>query len=297
MKVGLQISSFTWPGGKDAIGPTLGRVARDADEAGFDSIWVMDHFFQIRSVGRAEEPMLEGWTALGWMAAHSSRARLGLMVGGVHYRLPGLWVKAATTLDVLSGGRAWLGIGAAWNQEESNGLGFPFPPLAERFDMLEDTLRIAHDLWQGERGTEAAFEGKRYRATRLLNSPQAITRPHPPIMIGGGGEQKTLRLVARYADACNVFGGPETIHHKYEVLREHCEAIGRDPDEIERSTLQSVGLAIDGGRGESPQQVIDRFGELADAGCQHVIFGVRDVWDPRTLEALRRDVLPEVSKL
>ena len=201
MKTGLQISSFTWPGGTDAIGPTLGRIVHDADEAGFDSIWVMDHFFQIRSVGRAEEPMLEGMTALGFMAAHSSRARIGLMVGGVHYRQAPLWVKATTTLDVLSGGRAWLGIGAAWNQQESNGLGFPFPPLGERFEMLEDTLRYAHDMWSGERGTEAAFEGRHVSAVHLLNSPQSISRPRPPIMIGGGGEQKTLRLVAQYADA------------------------------------------------------------------------------------------------
>ncbi len=297
MKTGLQISSFTWPGGTEAIGPTLGRIAHDADEAGFDSLWVMDHFFQIRSVGRPEEPMLEGWTALGFMAAQTKRARLGLMVGGVHYRQPGLWIKAATTLDVLSGGRAWLGIGAAWNQDESNALGFPFPPLGERFEMLEDTLRMAHGMWQGERGSEEALAGTRLRAGRLLNSPQSISRPRPPIMIGGGGELKTLRLAARYADATNVFGGPETIHHKYEVLRRHCEAIGRDPDEIERSTLQSVRIAVDGGGGESAQQVIDRFGELADAGCQHVIFGVHDVWDPRTIEALRRDVLPEVARL
>jgi F420-dependent oxidoreductase-like protein len=297
MKAGLQISSFTWPGATEAIGPTLARVVRDADDAGFDSIWVMDHFLQIRGVGRPEEPMLEGWTALGFMAAHSTRARLGLMVGGVHYRLPGLWAKAATTLDVLSGGRAWLGIGAAWNEEESNALGFPFPPLGERFEMLEETLRIAHGMWQGERGSEAAFEGRHVRAGRLLNSPQALSRPHPPIMIGGGGERKTLRLVAQYADACNVFGGPAALHHKYEVLREHCAAIGRDPDEIERSTLQGVRMALDGGPGDSGQQVVDRFGELSDAGAQHVIFSARDVWDPRVIETLGRDVLPGLRSL
>src|SRR5467141_4017501 len=177
MKIGLQIPSYTWPGGAAAIGPTLGRVVRAADDAGFDSIWVMDHFFQIRSVGAATEPMLEGYTTLGFLAANTSRARLGLMVGGVHYRLPGLWIKAATTLDVLSGGRAWLGIGAAWNQEESEALGFPFPPLGERFEMLEETLQIAHQMWQGERGTEAEFRGRLFHATRLLNSPQSISRP------------------------------------------------------------------------------------------------------------------------
>jgi F420-dependent oxidoreductase-like protein len=272
-------------------------VAHNADVAGFDSLWVMDHFFQIRAVGRPEEPMLEGWTALGFMAAHTARVRLGLMVGGVHYRQPGLWAKAATTLDVLSGGRALLGIGAAWNEEESNGLGFPFPPLAERFEMLEETLRLVHEMWQGEQGSGAAFETAHVHATRLLNSPQAITKPHPPIMIGGGGEKKTLRLVAQYADACNVFGSPEAIHHKYEVLREHCEAVGRNPDEIERSTLQSVKLAFGGQTGESPAQVVDRFGELADAGAQHVIFGARDITDPHLMELLATKVLPELRKL
>jgi F420-dependent oxidoreductase-like protein len=297
MKTGLQLSSFTWPDGPNAIGPTLARTVRGADDAGFDSIWVMDHFFQIRAVGSAEEPMLEGWTALGFMAAHTTRARLGLMVGGVHYRLPGLWVKAATTLDVLSGGRAWLGIGAAWNEEESNGLGFPFPPLGERFEMLEETLQIAHGMWSGERGSEAAFEGRHYQASRLLNSPQSLSRPRPPIMIGGGGERKTLRLVAQYADACNVFGGPDTIRQKYGILREHCEAVGRNPDEIERSTLQAVRLDLGNGDGESAAQVVDRFGELAEAGAQHVIFGVRDVADPRVMEILARDLLPAVAKL
>ena len=297
MKIGLQLNRFDYAGGTPAIGPTLARVAREADEAGFDSIWVMDHFFQIRGLGPAEDPMLEGWTTLGYLAAHTRRARLGLMVGGVHYRLPGLWVKAATTLDVLSGGRAWLGIGAAWNEDESRGLGFPFPSLGERFEMLEETLRIAHGMWQGERGSEAAFEGRHYTATRLMNSPQAISRPRPPIMIGGGGEQKTLRLVAQYADACNVFGDGPRIHHKYEVLRRHCEAIGRDPDEIERTTLQSVRPDLGDGDGESPGQIVDRFGELADAGAQHVIFSVRNVADPRAIEMLGRDVLPGLRAL
>jgi F420-dependent oxidoreductase-like protein len=292
MKLGLQISSFTWPGGPEAIGPTLGRIAGQADDVGFDSIWVMDHFIQIRSVGRPEEPMLEGWTALGFLAALTKRARLGLMVGGVHYRLPGLWVKAATTLDVLSGGRAWLGIGAAWNQEESEALGFPFPPLGERFEMLEETLQIAHGMWTGERGSEEAFAGRQFKASRLLNSPQSISRPRPPIMIGGGGERKTLRIVAQYADATNVFGGPAAIHHKYEVLREHCATIGRDPDEIERSTLQSVNLAS-----ESPDQVVDRFGELADAGAQHVILSLRNADDPANLDTFGRAVIPQLRDL
>ncbi len=298
MKLGLQISSFTWPGGTPAIAPTLARIVRTADDCGFDSLWVMDHFFQIRSVGAAEEPMLEGMSALAWMAAHTSKARLGLMVGGVHYRNPALWVKATTTLDVLSGGRAWLGIGAAWNQQESEGLGFPFPPLGERFEMLEETLQIAHEMWSGERGSEAAHRGRHLTATRLLNSPQSLSRPRPPIMIGGGGERKTLRLVAQYADATNVFGGPSGIHHKYEVLREHCEVVGRNFDEIERSNLQSVHIAADGAHGaETPSQVVDRFGELADAGAQHVIFSLRNVWETDRIELIGREVIPQLRAL
>src|SRR6187200_1134181 len=293
MKAGLQISSFTWPGGPEAIGPTLARIVRDADAAGIDSIWVMDHFFQIRSVGRPEEPMLEGLTTLGFMAAHSTRARLGLMVGGIHYRQPALWVKATTALDVLSGGRAWLGIGAAWNEEESRGLGFPFPPLGERFELLEETLQYAHAMWEGDRGSGGTFEGKHTQATRLLNSPQAISRPRPPIMIGGGGERKTLRLVAQYADACNVFGSPEGIARKYAILDQHCATVGRDPRSIERSTLQNVRLGpLGAARTESAQQVVDRFGELWDAGAEHIIFELKDVHEPAYMELLGRDVLP-----
>jgi F420-dependent oxidoreductase-like protein len=298
MKVGLQINSFTWPGGPSAIAPTLARIVQDADAAGFDSIWVMDHFFQIRSVGRVEQPMLEGWTTLGFLAALTKRARLGLMVGGVHYRHPGLWIKAATTLDVLSGGRAWLGIGAAWNEAESRALGFPFPPLGERFDLLEDTLEMAHGMWQGERGSEVPLHGRRTEATWLLNSPQSLSRPRVPIMVGGGGEQRTLKLVARYADACNVFGSPEAIAHKFTVLARHCAAEGRDPDEVERSTLQSIAVSRDGAGGSAgPAEIIDRFGDLSDAGAQHVIVSVRDLADPARIEILAQDVIPGVHGL
>jgi alkanesulfonate monooxygenase SsuD/methylene tetrahydromethanopterin reductase-like flavin-dependent oxidoreductase (luciferase family) len=211
--------------------------------------------------------------------------------------MPGLWVKAATTLDVLSGGRGWLGIGAAWNAEESTALGFPFPPLGERFEMLEETLRIAHEMWQGEHGSEAAFEGRQFRATRLLNSPQSLTRPRVPILIGGGGERKTLRLVAQYADATNVFGGPVQIAHKYEVLRAHCEAVGRPFDEIERTNLQSVKLGDGTGGTETPNRIVEWFGELADAGVQHVIFSVRDVDDVSKLERLGAEVFPQLRDL
>ena len=298
MKVGLQISSFTWPGGPEAIGPTLAGVVRQADDVGFDSIWVMDHFFQIRGVGSVEEPMLEGMTTLGFLAAHTTRARLGLMVGGVHYRDAGLWIKATTTLDVLSGGRAWLGIGAAWNEMESRSLGFRFPPLGERFEQLEDTLRLAHAMWTGERGTQEAVDGHHLRAARALNSPQSLSRPRVPIMVGGGGEKKTLRLVAQYADACNVFGGPEAIARKYAILADHCASVGRDLAEIERSTLQNVRLGPEGRGGvETSAAVVERFGELSDAGAEHVIFELKDVHEPAYLEQVGRDILPAVHAL
>ena len=296
MKFGLQVSSFTWPGGGPELGSTLARVVRTADEVGFDSIWVMDHLFQIRGVGRAEEPMLEGWTALGFIAAHTRRARIGLMVGGIHYRHPGIWVKAATTLDVLTGGRAWLGLGAAWNRQESEGLGFDFPPLGVRFEMLEETLRIAHEMFEGELGSRRAVAGKHFQPTHLLNSPQSISRPRVPIMIGGGGEQKTLRLVAQYADASNVFGGPEHIHRKWQILQHHCEAVGRPFEDIERSTLQgNLNVTREGGAGaQTPAQIVDYYGELADVGAQHVLFSVKDVHETDRLELLGSTVLPQL---
>jgi F420-dependent oxidoreductase-like protein len=289
MKFGLQINSFTWPGGAAAIGATLAKVTRTADDVGFDSIWVMDHFFQIRGLGPPEAPMLEGLTALGFMAANSQRARLGLMVGGIHYRNPGLWIKATTTLDVLSGGRAWFGIGAAWNEEESTALGFPFPPLRKRFEMLEETLQMAQAMWSGGTGTGEAFQGRHTTATRLLNSPQAISRPRVPIMIGGGGERKTLRLVAQYADACNVFGGPERIAHKYAVLREHCDRLGRPYEEVERTTLQSVDLDA-----QSSDELVEWLGALGEAGAQHVLMSVRGVSDVAKLERLGAEVFPQL---
>jgi F420-dependent oxidoreductase-like protein len=296
MKVGLQISSFTWPGGAAAIGPTLGRAVSTADDSGFESIWVMDHFFQIGSVGRTEEPMLEGLTALGFMAAHSRRARLGLMVGGIHYRPAGLWLKAVTTLDVLSGGRAWFGIGAAWNEEESQGLGFAMPPLRERFELLEETLRFVRAGWQGEQGSQEPFEGQHIRARRLLNSPQSLSRPHPPVLVGGGGELRTLRLVARYADACNVFGSdPVRLRHKFDVLRGHCETEGRRYEDIERTILVPVSVTADGTGGSlTPAALVERLGRAAEAGAQHAILAVRGVHDATRLELIAREVIPQL---
>ncbi len=202
MRIGLQVPSFTWPDGSDGIGPKLAEIGRTADEAGFASLWVMDHFFQIGYVGPAEDPMLEGYSALSYLAGGTERAKLGTLVTGVIYRHPGILLKTATTLDVLSGGRAYLGIGAGWFEREALGLGAPFPSTKERFEQLEETLQIAHQMWSGE---VAPYRGAHYQLEETLNSPQALSRPHPPIMVGGMGEKKTLRLVAQYADACNLF--------------------------------------------------------------------------------------------
>src|SRR6266567_5314784 len=219
MKVGLHIADFTWDGGPPALAPQLGEIARRAEEAGVDRISVMDHVWQIGPLGPPEHEMLEAYTALGWLAAKTERVKLLTMVTAVVYREPGLLAKAVTTLDVLSGGRAILGIGAAWNADESAGLGLFFPPLSERFERLEEAILICKQMWSGDEGP---FDGKHYRLARTLNSPQSLSRPHPPILIGGSGEKKTLRLVARYADSCNIaaYDLPEAAR-KLEVLREH----------------------------------------------------------------------------
>jgi F420-dependent oxidoreductase-like protein len=270
MRIGLQIPNFSWAGGPEQLGPTFGRIARDADQAGLHSLWVMDHFFQIGGVGAPEEPMLEGYAALSYAAGITERITLGTMVTGTVYRHPGVLVKTVTTLDVLSGGRAWLGIGAAWNYEESRALGIPFPPVAERFERLEETIRLALQMWAGD---ESPYEGKHYRLDRPLNSPPALQRPHPPILIGGGGEKKTLRLVARYADACNLFDAPE-LAHKLQVLRDHCERERRDYAEIEKTVLTFVP--------ENPttDQLVDAAGRLGEMGIDQAIFSGTRPHDP-----------------
>ena len=279
MKLGLQVADFTWPGAPTSIGPTFGRIAREADEAGLASLWVMDHFFQISSIGPPEHEMLEGYSALAFAAGVTRQITLGTMVTGVTYRHPGLLVKTVTTLDVLSGGRAWLGIGAAWNEEEHRGLGVPYPGTSERFERLEETLQLAHQMWTGD---ERAFSGRHYQLERPLNSPPALSSPHPRILVGGGGEKKTLRLVAQYADACNIFDmGPEAVRAKYDVIREHCAAVGRDSAEIEHTVLSRADL-----RTESVDQIIDRLGRLASIGTDHIILGVADVHEEGILEPL-----------
>src|SRR5436305_721490 len=239
MRLGLQVPNFTWPMGQAQLGDTFGLIAQRAERAGLYSLWVMDHFFQIPNVGPSENEMLEGYSALAFAAGRTNRIKLGTMVTGVTYRHPGILVKTVTTLDVLSHGRAYLGIGAAWNEEEHRGLGVPFPPLAERFERLEETLQIAHQMWSGN---DKPYEGKYYHLARPLNSPQAVQKPHPPILIGGSGERKTLRLVAQYGDACNVFGDPARVRHLMDVVDLHCDHVGRDPKTITRTRLGTLIL-------------------------------------------------------
>jgi F420-dependent oxidoreductase-like protein len=278
MRLGLQVPDFTWPGSPESIGPTFARIARTAEASGMASLWVMDHFFQIEMVGPPEHEMLEGYSALAFAAAVTERIRLGTMVTGVTYRHPGILGKTVTTLDVLSGGRAYLGIGAAWNEQEHRGLGVPYPPVAERFERLEETLRIVAQMWAGD---ESPFEGRHYQLDRPLNSPPALQRPHPPILIGGTGEKKTLRLVAQYADACNIFEmGLDGVRHKLNVLREHCERLGRPYGDIEKTTLGHLVLSKDGRNGSSTvEQAVDRFGELAGLGVSHAIVSIPGVAD------------------
>jgi F420-dependent oxidoreductase-like protein len=291
LRLGLQIPYFTWPGGPAEMGERLGEIARAAEDAGYESIWVMDHFFQIPPVGAAELDMLEAYTALGYIAAHTSRARLGTMVTGVTYRHPGILVKQVTTLDVLSGGRAWLGIGAAWFEREHTGLGVPFPPLKERFERLEEALQIAKQMWSDDNGP---YEGKYYKLAETLNSPQALTKTRPPILIGGSGEKKTLRLVARYADACNIFGqmGPDVVKHKLEVLRGHCETEGRNYDEIEKTALFAMNP---GTEGENVGRVVEQLGRLSESGVQTVIGALVGVERMKTIEVVGKEILPQVA--
>jgi F420-dependent oxidoreductase-like protein len=297
MRVGLQVPSFTWPNGQSELGDTFAHIARMAERAGFYSLWVMDHFFQIRTMGPAENEMLEGWTTLGFAAGVTNRIKLGTMVTGVTYRNPAILVKTATTLDALSHGRAYFGIGAAWNDQEHTGYGVPFPPTKERMEWLEDTLRLALQMWSDN---DEPFHGTHYHAERPLNHPRAVHRPHPPILIGGGGEQKTLRMVAQYADACNLFArlGNDVLQHKLDVLREHCQRVGRDYSEIEKTTLNTVHLSADGANETmTPQAAIEYFARQAALGIDQAIVNMPNVSDPTVFDLLGTQVIPAVEQI
>jgi F420-dependent oxidoreductase-like protein len=293
MKLGITISDFTWPAGSARLGSTIADIARTADQAGFESLWVMDHFWQIRGIGPPEHEMLEGYSVLAYMAAVTSRVRLGTMVTGAVYRYPAVLAKTVTTLDVLSGGRAWLGIGAAWNEQESRGLGIPFPPIAERFERLEETLQICLAMWEGKRGSEKPLHGKHFQLERALNVPQSLSRPHPPILIGGMGEKKTLRLVAQYADASNFFPTPE-VPRKLDILREHCKALGRNYDEIEKTAMFTLDV---GDNGEKVDQLVNGLRWLAGMGIQTAIGSVPHVDRIKPLEIIGEKVIPAVASL
>ncbi len=296
MKLGLQVVEFNWPGSASNTGAKLLEIAQAADTSGFASLWVMDHFFQMDmpQMGlQPEEPMFDGYTALAYMAAATATIQLGTLVTGVNYRHPGHLIKTVTGLDVLSGGRAWLGIGAGWYEREARGLGFPFPPVAERFERLEETLQLAHQMWRDDL---SPFAGKHYQLAEPMNHPQPLTKPHPPILIGGGGEKKTLRLVAQYADACNLFAfmGLDELQRKLDVLKAHCDDVGRDEREIEKTILTTVNL---GAGGMTPADLVAQCRAWAEIGVEHVIFNMPNTYEIDPIETIGRTVLPEVTGL
>ncbi|HEX7195334.1 MAG TPA: TIGR03560 family F420-dependent LLM class oxidoreductase [Candidatus Limnocylindria bacterium] len=287
MKYGLEINEFDWSGGPAAMGRHLADIGRRAEAAGFHSIWVWDHFIQLR---RWDAPLLEGWLSLAFLAAATERIKLGTLVTGVTYRHPAVLVKQASTLDVLSGGRSYFGVGAAWNEREHGAFGVRFPPIAERFQMLEDLLQIAHRAWNGETGS---FTGKHVELTEQMDSPPPVQQPHPPILIGGGGERKTLKFVAKYGDATHqTTSDPAVMRHKLEVLRRHCENEGRDYDEIERFCgLDLKRLPGQAGPIADAETLLERADALADAGSQGVFIVLPKVADSDSIERFGAEVI------
>lgn len=297
MRVGLQVPNFTWSNDQGSLGDTFALIAQRAERAGLFSLWVMDHFFQIQVMGPAEHEMLEGYSTLAFAAGRTNRIKLGTMVTGVTYRYPGVLVKTVTTLDVLSRGRAYFGIGAAWNEEEHVGLGVPFPPTSERFERLEEALQIAQQMWAGN---EKPYQGKHYQLGRPLNVPAAVQKPHPPILIGGAGERKTLRLVAQYGDACNLSLrlGKDEVQRKLGVLQEHCQTIGRPYTDIEKTTLGTIRITRDGRDNSlTPAAAINYFRELAAMGVDQAIVNMPNVTDLEPFDLLATEIIPVVEQI
>ena len=288
MKIGLHIADFTYPDGPAGLRDDLSRIVTTAEEAGFSRVSVMDHLWQIGFLGPPEHEMLEAYTTLGYLAARTSEVELVSWVTAVVYREPGMLAKLVSTLDVLSGGRAWLGIGAAWNEAEARGLGLPFPPTAERFERLEETLQICLQMWSEDDGP---YEGRHYQLARTLNSPQSLRRPHPPILIGGSGEKKTLRLVAKYAQACNLFGTPE-VKHKLEVLRGHCEREGRNYNDIEKTVMTSLDPGENGENVDAILQQLQHYARLGISAAHGIVPGV---WKLSPLKILGKEVVPTIA--
>jgi F420-dependent oxidoreductase-like protein len=294
MRIGLQIPSFKYPGGAAAIRPTLKEVVTTAEEAGFYSLWVMDHYYQIKGLfGEAyTDPMLESYTTLGYFAGLTERVHLGALVTGVIYRHPSVLLKMVNTLDILSGGRAYLGIGAAWYEEEAKGYGIPYPSTSERFEQLEDNLKLAKALWAGD---ETSFEGKHFSAPAITNNPRPLSQPHPRLMIGGTGPNKTLRMVAQYADACNIgdWVGKENMQKSLDTLKKHCETLGRDYATVEKTSLGTVHLSGN----DTVEGILRRIEGLAGMGFTHAIFNMPDVYKITPLETFAKEIIPVAAGL
>lgn len=295
MNIGLQLPSFKYPGGTAAIRPTLKEVVTTAEASGFHSFWVMDHYYQIKGLfGQAySDPMLEAYTTLGYLAGLTEKAYLGTMVTGVIYRLPSILLKMVNTLDVVSGGRAYFGVGAAWYQEEAEGFGVVYPSTSERFEWLEDTLQLAHALWDGD---ETTFTGKRFATPKMTNNPRPLSQPHPRIVIGGMGPQKTMRLAAQYADACNLFEnqGRDRLQQTLDALKGHCERLGRNYDDIEKTSLGTVHLTA--GQ-DTVGSTMERLKKLAELGFTHAIFNMPNVYEITPLETFGKEIVPAAAEL
>jgi F420-dependent oxidoreductase-like protein len=294
VNIGLQIPSFKYPGGTAAIRPTLKEIVTTAEKAGFYSLWVMDHYYQIKGLfGESyTDPMMESYTTLGYFAGITEKAHLGVLVTGVLYRHPSVLMKMVNTLDILSGGRAYLGIGAGWYEEEAKGYGIPYPSTAERFEQLEDNLQLAQALWNSD---EASFAGRHFSAPAITNNPRPLSTPHPRILIGGTGPTKTLRMVAQYADACNIgdWVGTKNMQKTLDTLKEHCASLGRDYGTIEKTCLGTVHLSGD----DTVDSITSRIKELSEMGFTHAIFNMPDVYKITPLETFAKEIIPAVVEL
>lgn len=294
MYIGLQIPSFKYPGGTAVIRPKLKEIVTAAEEAGFHSLWVMDHYYQIRNLfGEAyTDPMLESYTTLGYFAGLTERVYLGALVTGVIYRHPSVLLKMVNTLDILSGGRAYFGIGAAWYEEEAIGYGIPYPSTSKRFEHLEDTLKLATTLWAND---EVHFEGKHLSAPAITNNPRPLSTPHPRILVGGTGPQKTLRMVAQYADAWNIgdWVGAENMQSAIDTLKRHCASLGRDYDTIEKTSLSTVHLS----GSDTVDSVLSRITSLSAMGFTHAIVNMPDVYTIAPLETFAKEIIPVAATL
>ena len=294
MKIGLQIPSFKYPGGTAAIRPKLREIVTTAEEAKFYSLWVMDHFYQMDGFfGESySDPMMESYTTLGYLAGLTEKAYLGVLVTGVVYRHPAVLMKTVNTLDILSGGRAYLGIGASWYEEEAKGFGIPYPSTQERFERLEDTLQLAKALWNAD---QVAFDGRHFSAPGITNNPRPLSQPHPRILIGGMGQKKTLRLVAQYADACNFFegAGAQSLQTRLDALKAHCENLERDYATIEKTSLGTVHLS----GADTVEGILRRLTVLSGMGFTHAIFNMPDVHQVTPLETFAREIIPAAAGL